>query len=689
MRFKRWLYILLGAGLLFGGLYLGFGLVYADFLVDSWWFKSLGYEGYFWQRLTYRYLVFMVFTLLFFGVFFLNFWVASRYLGQAPPSQLRTGLTSRLGAGQVVQHFRTGSLKVYLPFSLLLAVLVAHPLYEQWEAALLYLFAPAAGVPDPVYGQDVGYYLFALPMYLALLYGLLLAFLLLLLGVALLYWLEGRVLARQQGVLPRGARIHLSVLLLAIFAVGVWGFLLQRHNLVYSEAHAALFFGPGFVEMWVILPLIWLSLVLLAGTAVSLFYWLHTRRGLKVLVTFAGLFILAAAARYSFFLPDLVQHYIVKPNEISREQPFIANSVKATLAAYDLDRVETREYRLDETPFDLAGPPLRASLRNIPVWDKEVLLTVYEQLQEFRTFYNFTAADVDRYTVNRVYQQVFLAARELNLKELPRAAQNWVNQWLKYTHGYGVMRPRAVKAHDLVHPGHPAPIRLRLQDRGAGHLLRGGVLWPLHRAQRQQGDGLSHRGRPHPDGLPGPGRGPGQLLVPQAHLCLLLRGEGHLFHHQDQPQEPPAVPPQPGGAHQAPDPVLPAGSGPLRGGDPRGPFLDPGRLHGLGPLPLFPAPPAGVQLHPQLREDRGGRLPRQRGLLRGRRAGPHRPGLPAHLPGSLEEPEPDAGGAQGPCALPQGHLRRPDEHLRQVPPDGPGDLLQAGRRLGFPGDPAE
>jgi len=444
VRFKRWLYILLGAGLLFGVLYVGFGLVYADFLVDSWWFKSLGYEGYFWQRLTYRYLVFLVCTLLFFAVFFLNFWVASRYLGQAPPSQLRTGLTSRLRAGQVVQHFRTGSLKVYLPFSLLLAVLVAHPLYEQWEAALLYLFAPAAGVPDPVYGQDVGYYLFALPMYLALLYELLLAFMLLLLGVALLYWLEGRVLARQQGVLPRGARIHLSVLLLAIFAVGVWGFLLQRHNLVYSEAHAALFSGPGFVEMWVILPLIWLSLVLLAGTGVSLFYWLNTRRGLKVLVAFAGLFILAAAARYSFFLPDLVQHYIVKPNEISREQPFIANSVKATLAAYDLDRVETREYRLDETPFDLAGPPLKASLRNIPVWDKEVLLTVYEQLQELRTYYNFTAADVDRYTVNRVYQQVFLAARELNLKELPRAAQNWVNQWLKYTHGYGVvMTPAA------------------------------------------------------------------------------------------------------------------------------------------------------------------------------------------------------------------------------------------------------
>jgi len=444
MRLKRWLYIILGLGLVVGGLYLLFGLLYTEFLVDQWWFRSLGLEGYFWQRLTYRYVVFLVLTLLFFGVFFLNFWVASRYLGNVPPSEDRRGLGGRLRSRQLVQPFLRGSLKVYLPFSLLLAVLVAHPLYQRWEEALLYLLAPTAGVADPVYGKDVSYYLFALPVYLSLFYELLLAFILLLLGIALLYWLEGRALGRQQGSLPRGARIHLSVLLLAVFALGVWGFLLQRHILLYSEAHALLFSGPGFTEMWVILPLIWLAAASLALTGVCLIYWQHTRRGLRVLVLCAGVFLLAVGARYSDFLPELVQKYLVKPNEISREKPFIDHSIKSTLAAYDLDRVETREYRLEETPWDLAGPQVRETLRNIPVWDKEVLLTVYEQLQELRTYYNFTAVDVDRYTVNGVYQQVFLGARELNLKELPKVAQNWVNERLKYTHGYGVvMTPAA------------------------------------------------------------------------------------------------------------------------------------------------------------------------------------------------------------------------------------------------------
>jgi uncharacterized membrane protein (UPF0182 family) len=444
MRIKHWLYFLLAAGLLLGGLYVLFGLVYADFLVDLWWFKSLGYEGYFWQRLTYRYVVFLAFTTLFFVIFFLNFWVASRHLGTETPSGLRGDLGQRARARRLLTQFRTGSMRAYLPFSLLLALLVAYPLYRDWEEALLYVFAPAAGAADPVYGKDVGYYLFSLPIYLALFYELLIAFILLFLGIALLYWLERRLLARQQSQLPRSAKVHLTALAGAVFALLIWGLLLERHSLVYSEAHRALFSGPGFVELRLILPLIWLTVALLAATAAALFYWIHTRRGLKALVLCGGLLALILAGRYSMFLPELVQKYIVKPNEISREKPFIENSIKATLAAYDLDRVETREYRLDETPRDVAAPGVRLSLRNIPVWDKEVLLTVFEQLQELRTYYNFTAVDVDRYTVNGVYQQVFLAARELNLKELPAAARNWVNEWLKYTHGYGVvMTPAA------------------------------------------------------------------------------------------------------------------------------------------------------------------------------------------------------------------------------------------------------
>ncbi len=441
-RLWRWLKFLVLAGFAATVLYVVFALLYLDFMVDLWWFDSLGYRAYFWLRLTYRYLIFGGFTLLFFLICFVNFWVASRFLGGSVDAAMP--LNARTRARALAEKFRSGSLRIYTPFSLALGVLLAWPLFQRWEETLLLLFAPPAGAVDPVFGKDISYFLFALPVYLKILGTLLLALLLLFTGLLLLYWLESRILKKQDRHLPRGARIHLSILVFLIFLVGIWDFWLQRHSLLYVSTHADLFPGPGFVEMRVILPLIWLSLLLLLATAVSLIVYINTRRGLKALALLTTLFFIALWARYSPFLPNLVEQYVVKPNEISREKPFIEKSIQATLAAYDLGRVERREYRIEEVPWDLTTPRVRINLRNIPVWDREVLRDVYQQLQELRTYYRFSSVDVDRYTVNNVYQQVFLAPRELHLENLPPGVRNWINERLKYTHGYGVvMTPAA------------------------------------------------------------------------------------------------------------------------------------------------------------------------------------------------------------------------------------------------------
>jgi len=444
MRTLRWLMRLGIVALVLGALFLGLSLFFRDFLVEMWWFQSLGYEAYFWLRLTYRYLIFAAFTLVFFLVFFLNFWIASRFLGTAPERELPAGAPARRRYLQLLSGFRSGSLKLYTPFSLLLGIFLALPLYRQWETTLLFLFAPATGAVDPVFGIDVSYYLFSLPIYLLLFNEMVLALTMLFLGLLLLYWLESRLLHQHELHLPRGARVHLSFLVVLIFLAGIWNFLLQRHQLLSTMSHTPLFAGPGLVEMRVVLPLIWVCLVLLAGTAAAMIVFIHSGHRLKYLLGCLALFALALVGRYSDYLPNLVQKYIVAPNEISRESSYITNNIQATLAAYHLDKVETREFRLEDIPWDVRNREIQASLRNIPVWDREALLDVYEELQELRTYYKFTSVDADRYTVGGVYQQVFLAPREINLDELPPGVRNWINEKLKYTHGYGaVMTPAA------------------------------------------------------------------------------------------------------------------------------------------------------------------------------------------------------------------------------------------------------
>lgn len=105
---------------------------------------------------------------------------------------------------------------IYFPLSLILGIVIALPLFYKWEAALFYIFGPSTGVEDPAYGNDTGYYLFSLPIYRLLVRELSITFIILLLGLAGLYWLENRLLPQHGRPLPRGAKIHLSVLIALI-----------------------------------------------------------------------------------------------------------------------------------------------------------------------------------------------------------------------------------------------------------------------------------------------------------------------------------------------------------------------------------------------------------------------------------------------------------------------------------------
>jgi uncharacterized membrane protein (UPF0182 family) len=444
MFWRRWIVGLIAAALalfLLGGL---LAYIFMDPLVDYWWFSHLGYGTYFFQRLLYRYMVFSGATLLFFLIFFSNFWVASHYIGVTEPPRTVKGLSAWKNYRELYRMFRTGSLSFYGPLSLVLAIIIANPLYRKWEMALLYVFGPSSGMMDPVYGRDISFYLFALPVHLLLIDRLLLAFLVLFAGLVLLYYLESRILSQQEAKLDRGDRTHLSVIMLLTFLMGFWKLMLQRYQLLYVQSHQPLFSGPGYIEMRITLPLIWLSALLLLATAISVVVYFNTRRKIQYPILCVVCFALALGGRYSNALLTSVEHYIVKPNELSRERDFISSNIESTLHAYNLDNVEYREYKTPDPPWTIPQPELAVSLRNIPVWDGEMLANVFEQLQQIRTYYTFPSVDVDRYNVNDLYQQVFLGAREIGLQELPIGAKNWVNTHLQYTHGIGaVMIPAA------------------------------------------------------------------------------------------------------------------------------------------------------------------------------------------------------------------------------------------------------
>ncbi|HIJ77044.1 MAG TPA: UPF0182 family protein [Deltaproteobacteria bacterium] len=447
VHWKRWLAATVMSITALAGIAIALSFFFSHFLVDIWWFDSVGYEAYFWQRALYRYAVLGSVSIFFFLIFFLNFWVASRFLGATLPAKTPTAASLK-SYRRLLQGFRTGSMWVYTPLSIILSVVIALPLYERWEAFLLYLFSPRAKVADPVYGNEIGYYLFAYPIYTLIQHRLLIAFGVLLAAITLLYLVERRILAREEKRLPAGAKAHISILVFLVFLIEIWDFVLQRYGLLYSRSHLPLFFGPGYVEMNITWVLIWICMILLTGAAISLIYFINTRKGIRIFAGFAVVFALGFGARYSDSVLQTVEKYIVKPNESSTERPYIQNTIKSTLAAYRLDDVEVRDFNPERIPTDISIPDIQSILRNTPVWDGELLDDVYKQLQNLRTYYDFPGVDVDRYTVNGLYQQVFLSARELNRDQIPEGARNWINEHLSYTHGFGAVMTPAGQAGD-------------------------------------------------------------------------------------------------------------------------------------------------------------------------------------------------------------------------------------------------
>ncbi|MDA3874408.1 MAG: UPF0182 family protein, partial [Kiritimatiellae bacterium] len=434
---RKFLRIVLPVVVILAVLTLLANFVFIEFVVNVLWYNSLNYLKLFFLKLGYKYLVFAGVTLFFFMLVFLNFWVASRYVGVTlhhKEDKFR----------RLVKSFRSMSKRVYTPVSLVLGILLALPVYREWEHALLFFFAPATGNADALFGLDVSFYLFALPIINLLHARILLALTVLLIALALLYAAELKVLSENDQPLYKGAKIHLSLVILLIFLVQGVGYGLEALMLQYTTKNMDLFFGPGYAEIYWTLPLLGLAAFMMLPLAISLIRLVFLHKGMKTCVFFAILALCAHGVRNWQAIPDSVNNYIVEPNELDKQGPFIAQTIQSTLTAYQLQDVERRTFEKADADRPLVMPGGVTQLDNIPLWDYELLEDVFQQLQAIRPYYPFTGVDAARYMLGDELHQVYLAAREITTDRLPEGAQNWINKRLKYTHGYGaVMIPAA------------------------------------------------------------------------------------------------------------------------------------------------------------------------------------------------------------------------------------------------------
>ena len=402
---------------------------WAGFYSEWLWFKQLGYENVFSTTLRTKAWLGGIAVLVAGFLIWLNF-------------KLALGLSQ--ARSRMVRYFTINKEKIPIPdiagfierwgirLALLLGVIFGLNVWESWELILQYRHHSPFGEVDPLFGRDIAYYVFELPI-LELASKLLLLLLAICLGGAVaLYGLRGEISVLGDGLtISRAPRRHLLVLVAAVFAVLAWRAYLEMPNLLLSTNGAV--HGATYTDINARLPMFWVeagAALLVALLAIATMF----TDGIKLLLAGAAVYILALVAGAAY--PAFVQRFSVAPNELVKETPYIVHNIAATRKAFALDNVEERELTGSDglTLQDIQAN--KATINNIRLWDHGPLLDTFAQIQEIRTYYEFQSVDNDRYHLGGELRQTMISPRELSVNSLPN--RNWINEQLTFTHGFGL-----------------------------------------------------------------------------------------------------------------------------------------------------------------------------------------------------------------------------------------------------------
>ncbi|KKR80823.1 MAG: hypothetical protein UU26_C0009G0009 [Candidatus Daviesbacteria bacterium GW2011_GWC1_40_9] len=418
-------------------------------ITDWWWYQEVGFTEIFIKSLSAKIIVgfstgilaaAFLLTNLSFAIRSKIPWMAAipeALIGTNQPLSLNSRLLGKLG----------------IILSCIIALFIGLLASSSWHEVLKFLSSVPFGQKDPIFAADVSFYVFSLPVF-SLGLGLIKTVILIsLIGCGAIYILRGslnlsslfpkinlsKLTGKPESLIIRPtkdqtepkARLHISILLALFLTTIAVGTYLSLYNLLTSQSGPV--FGATFTDANVMVPILRVSVFVYGAAAIlALFYGVSG----KIAPLFGAIFLTVIVGFASSIIPGVFQKLVVAPNELTKETPFIKYNIEATNKAYGLDRVEEREIAADKpiTAPDIAANNL--TIKNVRLWDRAPLLSTFSQIQEIRTYYEFTSIDNDRYTINNELRQIMLSPRELASDSLPN--KNWINERLTFTHGYGV-----------------------------------------------------------------------------------------------------------------------------------------------------------------------------------------------------------------------------------------------------------
>jgi uncharacterized membrane protein (UPF0182 family) len=410
----------------------------ATLWTDYMWFDSVGYVDVWRTRLLAGVGLAGAGFVIVFGFIFGNLVLTDRLSPRyALLSQEDEELVERF-RDWVEPRLRLVRLGIAAVFALLIGVGLA-----AWrDDFLLFLNSTEFGLTDPQFGNDIGFYVFQLPFVSDVLTWLFNLFILTLIVVIALHYLNGgiRLDNTNRPSMRSGVKAHISGLIAAIALLRAAAYRVDAWELLYSTSGTNGFAGAGYTDVNARIPALNL-LVLVSILAAALFIWNIRRSDWTVGLVALGAWLFVSLAAGVVY-PAVVDRLQVVPEPLAVEREYLERNIEATRLAYGLSEAEIRNFPASPvlTAADIEAN--RATIDNLRLWDPGVLRETYQNLQEIRAFYRVDRVDTDRYVIDGELTQVMISARELE-ETSQNIPSDWQNQRLIYTHGFGAVLSRA------------------------------------------------------------------------------------------------------------------------------------------------------------------------------------------------------------------------------------------------------
>jgi uncharacterized protein len=407
--------------------------IWTDFL----WFKSVGYTSVFDTTYGTRWALFSVTALFVMAAIGLNIWIGYRLRpGIRPASPEQQGLD---GYRMLLEPHRRLLLGAGLGLIGLISGLTAS---GDWRTWLLFANRTSFGIKDPQFHLDLSFFMFDYPFIRMVLSYLFAAVLLSLLAAAAVHYLYGGLRLHPKGDrATRGARAHLFVLVGVFMLLKAIAYWVDRYGIDLSQ-RGVVQTGASYTDVNAVLPAKTV-LAVIAALCAALFFVGAARRSSMLPAVGFGLLVLSAVIIGGVY-PAIIQQFVVKPNQLAKETPYLRREIYWTREAYGLSGVQVTPYPAASAEPSALLAKQAAALPDVRLLDPSVISSAFQQLQQVKGYYRFPGVlSVDRYKVpgSSVPQDMIVGVREM--AGPPAGQDNWINSHLVYTHGFGFVAASA------------------------------------------------------------------------------------------------------------------------------------------------------------------------------------------------------------------------------------------------------